>query len=316
MRKLFKELIKNISKEKIEEIYITQNLSQKQCADLLEISVGLFNSLLKHYNIHKDKKLCTKIIKQVKLERYGDENYNNRDKSKETCLNKYGYENPFQDLDKVKTGYIKSFGNDHPMHNEQIKQKVHDKRDYIKSSKKGFETYKQKTGYDNPSKNPEVIKKNLQTRIANGVFDSNHISNLEKRLNKILIRKYTEVNSHYRDKRYARNSGYMFECDFYIPKLDLFIELNAHPSHYKYPYEYKKDDKILANKFQKSDKAWEKAIYKTWRIYDYEKIKIAKENKLNYIVLYPETSIQENQAFNNKKYSELIKYLLIKLLKK
>ena len=34
--------------------------------------------------------------KQTKLEKYGDENYNNRDKAKETCINRYGVEFPNQ----------------------------------------------------------------------------------------------------------------------------------------------------------------------------------------------------------------------------
>ena len=31
-------------------------------------------------------------IKKTKLEKYGDENWNNQEKNKQTCLNKYGTE--------------------------------------------------------------------------------------------------------------------------------------------------------------------------------------------------------------------------------
>jgi len=39
---------------------------------------------------------CKKKVKATLLERYGDENYNNPDKMKETCLKNYGVENPQQ----------------------------------------------------------------------------------------------------------------------------------------------------------------------------------------------------------------------------
>lgn len=47
--------------------------------------------------------------KKTKLKEYGDENYNNRDKYKETCVEKFGVENPSQNAEvhekKVKNSY-------------------------------------------------------------------------------------------------------------------------------------------------------------------------------------------------------------------
>lgn len=46
-------------------------------------------------------------IKKIKLERYGNDKYNNVKKQKETCLEKYGFENYFETKEfKVKTGVI------------------------------------------------------------------------------------------------------------------------------------------------------------------------------------------------------------------
>ena len=90
-------------------------------------------------------------IKQTRLEKYGDENYNNREKSKQTCLGKYGVENPFgayevktkikqtnlkrygveyplqsAEIQQIrKTNSLKKYGVDHPMRTTQIKQKSH-----------------------------------------------------------------------------------------------------------------------------------------------------------------------------------------------
>lgn len=65
-------------------------------------------------------------IKETKLNRYGDANYNNAEKKKQTCLEKYGVDNV---------------------------SKVPEIRDNI------FKSYYERTGYTNPDYNPEVINK-------------------------------------------------------------------------------------------------------------------------------------------------------------
>lgn len=152
--------------------------------------------------------------------------------------------------------------------------------------------------------------------MKNGVYDSPHNSNEEQRLFKILKRKYVDVVRSYRDERYARNSGYQFECDFYIPSEDLFIELNAHPSHGLHPYNQSNvEDTILAEQLKVSQKPWDCATFDTWCGRDPEKLLIARNSNLNYIVLYPSSSIHQNIQFNDKKYSHLIEWLLKKLIK-
>lgn len=84
----------------------------------------------------------TKIF-QTKKDRYGSEGYNNRDKAKETCLEKYGVDNPR-------------------------------KNDYIK--RKAKETCLEKYGVDNPSKNKEVLDK-----IASSHYAKYGVSNVFKR---------------------------------------------------------------------------------------------------------------------------------------
>lgn len=310
--KFFNDIINSITKEDIEKYYIEENHSQKECAEHFGILQRMFNKVLKYYGIHKDNSKHSELIKKSKLEKYGNENYNNREMAEKTCIEKYGVKNPFQDFERVKNGYMKSFGSDHPMHDDEIKTRCIKNHNYSESSKKGRETYLQNTGYDNPAKNPECIKKGIQTKIKNGVYDSPHESDLERRMYKILCRKYSIVLRHYRDPRYSRDTGYMFECDFYIPSEDLFIELNAHPTHGLHPFS-KEKDKELYEKLIKSNKPWDKNFLESWTVRDVEKMNIAKENNLNYIVIYPKTSVHENIGFNNKKYSKLITYLIKKL---
>jgi len=52
---------------------------------------------IKKYKLYTCSQKCAYFkIKQTKKEKYGDENFNNRKKSKETCLKKYNVENPQQ----------------------------------------------------------------------------------------------------------------------------------------------------------------------------------------------------------------------------
>lgn len=306
-----------ITDEEIEYYYNELNHSQKECADHFNMSVGIFIKTLKERGIHKDQAKHVEKIKQSKKERYGDENYNNRELAKATCVEKYGVDNPFKDIEKIRSSYVEKLGVDHPMRRDDIKNRVIEKHNYDEIWDKAHETYKEKTGYDNPGKNPDAIKKMLKSKVANGCYDSPGTSNLEVRLERILNRKFQTVVSKYRDERYSRDTGYQYECDFYIPELDLFIELNAHPSHFNEPYDCNNEShRILAEKYRDSDKLWDRQTYNTWVVRDAEKIKCARENNLNYVVLYPTNSICNNKKMNDKKYSDLIEYLIKKLNKK
>jgi hypothetical protein len=81
-------------------------------------------------NIRKSQD-CKKKIKETKLERYGDENYNNKQKREQTCINKFGATNPWKK-------------------ESIVRQKCSD-------------TYFEKTGYTHNSKNPEVVFKRKET---------------------------------------------------------------------------------------------------------------------------------------------------------
>lgn len=311
---LFKDVIEKICKEDVYEYYIKENHCLVDSAKHFDVSNSMFIRVLKHYDIHKDHKTSSVIIKQVKLDRYGDANYNNREKAKETCLEKYGVDNVFKDTEKITASYINKFGVSSPMKVDSIKEKVMSNRDTQAIMEKARKTYEERTGYDNPRKNPDCIKKMIQTKIKNGVYDSPGTSNIEKRCEKILRRKYPDLVCKYRDSRYARESGYQFECDFYIPSEDLFIELNAFPTHNNRPFLNTDEDKKELKRLQESNKQWDINTANTWSIGDKEKIDIAKQKHLNYIILYPTNTIHKNKLFNDKKYSTFIEKVLKKLI--
>ena len=100
-----------------------------------------------------------------------------------------------------------------------------------------------------------------------------------------LIDKYGEddVIRQYRDDRYP------FDCDFYIPSEDLFIEINKHWTHGGKPFdELDLNDISKLEDWQeraKTSRFYKNAIY-VWTDLDVRKQKCAKENNLNYKVIY------------------------------
>ena len=151
----------------------------------------------------------------------------------------------------------------------------------------------------------ECLRKGIQTKILNGVYDSPHSSFLEDKIQGFLSTKFKDVCRHYRDIRYSRGSGYLFECDFYIPSEDLFIEINAHPTHNTHPFDLEQDMSEY-KRLVCSTKKWDKNVLNTWVVRDVEKLQVLKNNKLNYVVLYPTNTLEKNLQFNPTKYSYLV----------
>ena len=80
--------------------------------------------------------------RKTKLEKYGDENYNNRDKCKKTCMEKYGVENPMKAdkvKEKIKETNLEKYGVENPFQSEIIKDKIKE----TSLSKYGVENYSQ-----------------------------------------------------------------------------------------------------------------------------------------------------------------------------
>lgn len=103
---------------------------------------------------------------------------------------------------------------------------------------------------------------------------------------------YEKLLAENENKHIYRNykcDRYPYYCDFYIEEDDLFIELNAHWTHGGHPFDENNEDDLekLAEweEKAKTSKFYANAI-QTWTVRDVEKQQCAKENKLNYIVIY------------------------------
>ena len=111
-------------------------------------------------------KICTKNnrkekVKQTCIERYGVENpFKSRefkDKSKQTCIERYGVEHPSQSQefkDKSKQTCIEKYGVEHPLKSQEVKNK-------------SKQTCIEKYGVENPSQLQEVKDKKVETCFNN-----------------------------------------------------------------------------------------------------------------------------------------------------
>lgn len=100
-----------------------------------------------------------------------------------------------------------------------------------------------------------------------------------------LIKEYGEDNV----IRWYSDDRYPFACDFYIPSEDLFIELNKHWTHGGHLFDELNLNDISKLEYwqerAKTSRYYKNAIY-TWTILDVKKAQIAKQNHLNYKVIY------------------------------
>lgn len=126
------------------------------------------------------------------------------------------------------------------------------------------------------------VTKDYITRKKNNSFNTSSKEEsfynflLKENVNKTVYRQY-------------KSDKYPFYCDFYILEDDLYIELNLHWTHGGKPFDPDDIDcqKQLADwqEKAKTSKFYENAI-QTWTVRDVKKQRIAKENNLNYKVIY------------------------------
>ena len=166
-------------------------------------------------------------------------------KSKDTCLKKYGVTNggaSKQAQDKIKKHMLEKYG------------------------------------VINPGQIPEVKKKIRETLKKHNSFNTSKPENIV----------YDKLCSKFNDvKRQFRSKLYPFNCDFYIPSLDLYIECNYHWTHGFHLFDKNNIDDLAKLELwkQRNTKYYNSAI-NIWTNRDILKFNTAINNNLNYQVFY------------------------------
>ena len=245
-------------------------------------------------------------VKQTNLERYGVEHpfqsKNIQNKVKQTCLEKYGAEQPFQSdiiKDKIKETNLEKYGVEKPFQSQIIRDKsrqtcldkygvVYPQKDYSIRNKmsrshlsqevqnKTKQTCLERYGVENPSQSQEILNKINNTKHQNHTFSS---SQIETEFATYLDSESIKYIRQYRSKEYP------FNCDFYLPKYDLYIEIQGTWMHGIHPFNTESDRDTLESWKSKNKKSYDNAI-ETWTIRDVKKREVAKQNQLNYLEIF------------------------------
>ena len=286
--------------------------------------------LLKYGDEHYSNRIKAK---ETCLQRYGvtsplkSEIF--KQKSKETCLQKYGVEYTGQIPEKIEKTHkacLEKYGVDsvfkvQKFRNQSldtcIKKYASDEDDinsivnigqlkYVKDKikntcleKYGVENHMQTQYYKNLissilSSN-EIQEKIYNTKLLNNSFN---ISYQEDVCFDLLKEKYSDCIRQYKSELYP------FNCDFYIPSLDLYIEYNGSHYHHYHPFnennEYDlnelnnlKEKANNSNAHKNGKKSQYDNIIYTWTILDLKKRNIAQQNNLNYIEFWNINEVKE-----------------------
>lgn len=252
------------------------------------------DTCLQKYGVEYTGQIPEKIEKTHKacLEKYGVDSVFKvqkfRNQSLDTCIKKYASnEDDINSIvnigqlkyvkDKIKNTCLEKYGVENPMQTQYYKNLISS----ILSSN-------------------EIQEKIYNTKLLNNSFN---ISYQEDVCFDLLKEKYSDCIRQYKSELYP------FNCDFYIPSLDLYIEYNGSHYHHYHPFDINDDNDInelnrLKEKAENSNahkngkkSQYDNIIY-TWTILDLKKRNIAQQNNLNYIEFW---NINEVKEWINKK---------------
>ena len=236
---------------------------------------------------------CKEKIKQTCLEKYGVDSplksEKIRNKGKQTCLEKYGVDNPAkleENKEKVKQTCLKKYGTISTTQCKEI-------RDKIKQScleKYGVDNYgkslKHKINMSTIMSSDEMQEHRYNVMTKNHSFNT---SKPEEELYLYIKEKFPSVKRQYKDKL-----RYPYNCDFYIPELDYFIELQGYYTHNTHPYNPNSiSDQVLVERYKERYGPKCQAIT-IWTLKDPEKRDCAKRNHLNFKEIW---NLEEGKKF-------------------
>lgn len=246
----------------------------------------------------KSKIVQDKMAK-TNLKRYGHkapmQSKQIQEKAIKTNLKRRGVKYPGQSeevKEKIRETNLERYGAENTFASEIIKEKIKETNlerynaETWRKSEIGRETLREITG------SKEFKQKCYDTKKKNNTFNK---SKIEKELEVKLRELFSDLKTQYKSEVYP------FDCDFYIPSLDLYIEYNGTWTHGGHFFDENNGDdlKILELWKSKNTKYYESAI-NVWTQRDVLKLKTAVKNNLNYIAWF-----NQQQAYNwIEKYKE------------
>ena len=206
-------------------------------------------------------------MKQTNLERHGDENFNNRTKANQTLLERYnGIGNASEIIkSKQQQTMIDKYGENNSMFVDSIKDKM--RSNNIK-----------KYGVKWITQCKNVQDKIITTKRKNKTFST---SKIEKQFEEYLKENNIKYITQYKSELYP------FNCDFYFPDNDLYLEIQGNWTHGYRPFNSNDNkDKLQLLEWQSKNNKFYNCAIETWTKRDVLKRETAKKNNLNYLEVF------------------------------
>lgn len=304
--------------ENIKKLYLEEDKPYAKVCKILGISKGRFERLAKQYDIKKVRRYKSKLENPTseELEKleiikdlYVNKKLSIKNISKITGFSKEAIKRRIRkfQLEKELTfeDRIKQKGeitiSKEELIDLYVKQKIS-----MKDIGNKFNCSKNKirnllTLYDIPIDTDieDIKEKRYLSLKRNHSFNT---SKPEEEIYEILLTKFPKTKNQY------RSTEYPWPCDFYVPEIDTYIEINFHWTHGEEPFNAKKKaHRQLIEKWDKKSKELDfkgelkiqfAYAIKNWTKSDPLKRKTAKENNLNYLEFFNIKDFME--WFNSK----------------
>ena len=291
------------SAEKVKEYWISHyGVDNPAKTDFVKKKMRETNLRKYGFNCSSKSEIVKEKIKQTCLKRYGVEYAGQieeaKEKSKKTCLEKYGseyYIGSKDCLEKTIEFSKQNYNVDWFTKSEEIKNKAKEtmlKRYGVEYS---MQIPKNKEYMSYLMSSYEMQERRYNTMKRNHTFNS---SSIEEEFFLYIKSRFPKVIRQYKDK-----NRYPYFCDFYIPELDYFIELQGYYTHGNHPFDPNSNEDLQLIEYYKKKYGEDCQPITIWSIKDVEKRNCAKSNHLNFKEVW---SVEDGKNFVNDLYSVYI----------
>lgn len=291
------------SAEKVKEYWISHyGVDNPAKTDFVKKKMRETNLRKYGFNCSSKSEIVKEKTKQTCLKRYGVEYTGQieeaKEKSKKTCLEKYGseyYIGSKDCLEKTIEFSRQNYNVDWFTKSEEIKNKA--KKTMLRryGVEYSMQIPKNKEYMSYLMSSYEMQERRYNAMKRNHTFNS---SSTEEELFLYIKSRFPKVVRQYKDK-----NRYPYFCDFYIPELDYFIELQGYYTHGKHPFDPNSNEDLQLIEYYKKKYGEDCQAITIWSIKDVEKRDCAKEHNLNFKEVW---SLEDGKNFVNDLYDVYI----------
>ena len=291
------------SAEKVKEYWISHyGVDNPAKTDFVKKKMRETNFRKYGFNCSSKSEIVKEKTKQTCLKRYGVEYTGQieeaKEKSKKTCLEKYGseyYIGSKDCLEKTIEFSRQNYNVDWFTKSEEIKNKAKETMLRRYGVEYSMQIPKNREYMSYLMSSYEMQERRYNAMKRNHTFNS---SSAEEELFLYIESRFPKVVRQYKDK-----NRYPYFCDFYIPELDYFIELQGYYTHGKHPFDPNSNEDLQLIEYYKKKYGEDCQPITIWSIKDVEKRDCAKKHNLNFKEVW---SLEDGKNFVNDLYSVYI----------